>query len=70
MLFKSFELIKWVPPPHGYFKINVDGSVEKNGFASCRGVICDSGAPWISDFAHSIDITYLFLSINFMYRYL
>ncbi|XP_058733589.1 uncharacterized protein LOC131605224 [Vicia villosa] len=35
-------LVKWSPPMDGVFKLNTDGSRDKDGLAGCRGVIRDA----------------------------
>ncbi|KAL4287042.1 hypothetical protein AHAS_Ahas19G0146600 [Arachis hypogaea] len=44
----SNTLIKWIPPPEAFFKINVDGSftVQSNNL-TCGGVIRDQLGKYI-----------------------
>ncbi|XP_039840862.1 uncharacterized protein LOC120700683 [Panicum virgatum] len=46
-------LVRWTPPPHGWFKINFDGSVyhDGSGRASIGGAIRDSAGRVVLAFA-------------------
>lgn len=51
----SWIKLCWTPPPEGYAKINVDGSVGiEDNRASCGGVLRDSSGEWIQGFLYSI----------------
>ena len=49
-------LVKWVKPPLGWFKLNIDGSSNQHrGLA--RGVIGDAFGNWVVGFSSVIDFT-------------
>lgn len=48
--------MKWVKPPLGWFKLNIDGSSNQHrGLA--RGVIGDAFGNWVVGFSSVIDFT-------------
>lgn len=51
---KETLFLRWIKPPLGYFKLNVDGSRDGNGVIGAGGVIRDSSGNWIQGFAHHI----------------
>jgi ribonuclease HI len=55
---KVETLIGWTPPPTGFVKLNIDGSVLRNpGHASSGGLLRDSNGNWIQGFSHFLGIT-------------
>lgn len=47
----------WSPPPHGFWKLNCDGSVTNNGReARCGGLLRDSHGSFVFGFSHSLDV--------------
>lgn len=56
---KTTMHIGWTPPPHGFFKLNTDGSVRNNpGDACAGGIIQDSHGRWISSCTRKIGRTH------------
>lgn len=47
-------LVSWSPPSQGMIKINVDGSVNNNGYAGFGGLFCDSQGDCLMGFKGSI----------------
>lgn len=43
----------WIPPPDGFFKLNSDGSVQRNS-AAAGGLIRDQRGDWVSGFSMNI----------------
>ena len=54
---KNITLVRWYPPPSGFFKLNTDGSTLGNpGLASAGGLIRKSYGSWCSGFIRNIGI--------------
>jgi ribonuclease HI len=55
---KSPILVKWTPPPLGWFKLNTDGSSLGNpGLAGGGGVIRNHLGEWVGGFSRTIGFT-------------
>ncbi|XP_011625762.1 uncharacterized protein LOC105421137 [Amborella trichopoda] len=47
----------WLPPPLGFFKLNIDGASRQNlGSAGCGGIIWNDAGGFIAAFAISLGI--------------
>lgn len=56
---KTTMHIGWTPPPHGFFKLNTDGSIQNNPGDACVGkIIRDPHRRWISNCTRKIGHTY------------
>lgn len=53
---KQTLFLRWIKPPLGYFKLNVDGSRDVNGIFSAGGIIRDCSGNWIQGFSDHIGI--------------
>lgn len=52
------QINQWLPPPHGFFKLNTDGGAKGNpGIAVGGGLIRDHNGSFIKGFSHQIGIT-------------
>jgi len=46
-----FSFVRWFKPPHGWFKINVDGSFKASSSSATRGdLIRDSNGRFVKKF--------------------
>ena len=51
------SLIKWIPPPEGWFKLNVDGASKGNpGIAGAGGILRGHYGDWIKGFASNLGL--------------
>jgi ribonuclease HI len=51
-------LVGWIPPPSGFFKLNMDGSTLGNpGLAGAGGLLRHSDGFWFRGFTRNIGIT-------------
>ena len=51
---KQTLLLRWIKPPLGHFKLNVDGSRDGAGIIGAGGVVRDCSGNWIQGFSHHI----------------
>lgn len=48
----SFQLVRWLPPPLGWTKVNTDGACKANpGMAATGGVMRDNHSKFIAAYA-------------------
>lgn len=51
-------LIRWIPPPEGHVKVNVDGASGHNlGKAAARELIRDDIGRWLGGFSENMGVT-------------
>lgn len=52
---RQMMYIRWVPPPVGWFKLNVDGATKGvENIAGCRGLIRGADGRWVAGFAKKL----------------
>ncbi|XP_028761232.1 uncharacterized protein LOC114719845 [Neltuma alba] len=45
---------RWTPPPTSYIRLDVDGSVSRNGMGACGGIIRDDQGAWLMGFQQKL----------------
>ena len=47
---------RWIAPPEGFLRLDVDGSRNQEGYATCGGVIRDHLGRWLIGYQHKVGL--------------
>lgn len=55
-IFQGFldDADRWIPPPKGYVRVDVDASINQQGHATCGGVFQNEQSDWILGFRREL----------------